>query len=159
MAALEDGTFKPELKPLVMMLNNVLADLFTEFISLKQRHWHIKGIVFKNVHEFFDEVTDEVLEWIDDVGEYVVSFGAIAVSSLPDIMSKSTIIRSNALKRDPESFLQNGLEAMRYLKIYFTKIADESEKVNEAGVNNLVMEFVTEIDKFIYKYQAYLDMP
>lgn len=157
--SLEDGVLKEENKPLAIQMNNLLADLFIEFHSIKQRHWHVKGIDFKHIHEFWDQITDEVLEWIDDIGEYVVSFGAIAITDPLEIMGRTNIVPSKATERNPIILLQNGLDAMIYLKEFFIRVADLADTVKEYGVTNKVQDFTTEADKFIYKYQSYLGVP
>lgn len=141
---------------LIDCLNQVLADLYAEYISLRQRHWHLRGITFRDVHLFFDEITDEVLGYIDTVGEYVVSFGADAVASIGRINSLYSIPTSPEGTHDPVALLRNGLEATLYLKGKFAAISDCAEECNEYGVTNSAQDIITHLDKFIYKYQAFL---
>jgi starvation-inducible DNA-binding protein len=143
-------------KKLIKMLQEILSDLFVEYHSLKQRHWHVEGLVFKDVHEFFDDCTDEVLGFIDGVGEYIVSFGAIAPTSLTTVMANYDIPTPKENERDAKALLQNGLDAMKYLKTDLTAISREADTAGEFGVTNFVQDCITKIDKLIYKYQAYL---
>lgn len=142
---------------LVELLKDVTTDLFVEFISYKQRHWHIEGIVFKDIHEMFDDATDIILEFIDTIGEYIVSFGEIAPSSLTTIVDLTKIPVNEETERDPKKLLQSALNSTKYLKDSFTEISDKADKAKQYGVTNAVQDIITKLDKLIYKYQAYLD--
>lgn len=141
---------------LIPLLQAVCADLFVEFTNYKNRHWHVEGPTFKDVHEFFDEATDQILEYIDNVGEYIVSFGALAPTDLKEILMLNQIPVTPIGERDPEVLLQTGLEATQYLKQDFTHISQTADQTGELGVTNLSQDIITQLDKLIYKYQAYL---
>lgn len=141
---------------LIHLLKAVCADLFVEFHNYKNRHWHVEGVVFKDVHEMFDAATDEILEFIDDIGEYIVSFGDFAPTALEDIATLSRIPRVETGVRDPEELLQSALDSTNYLKQDFINISQAADQASELGVTNLVQDIITHLDKLIYKYQAYL---
>jgi starvation-inducible DNA-binding protein len=157
----QQETPQPSIKPLgkeilIPLLQAVCADLFVEYTNYKNRHWHVEGPTFKDVHEFFDEATDQILEYIDDIGEYIVSFGALAPTDIKEILTLSQIPVTPLGERDPQVLLQSGLEATQYLKQDFTHISQTADQSGELGVTNLVQDIITHLDKLIYKYQAYI---
>jgi starvation-inducible DNA-binding protein len=162
--AQQQGTLQPsQQKPLgkeilVPLLQAVCADLFVEFLNYKNRHWHVSGPTFKEVHEFFDEATDQFLGFLDDIGEYIVSFGALAPTDVKEILSLSQIPVVPMGEREPEVLLQSGLEATQYLKQDFIHISQTADQSGELGVTNLVQDIITHLDKLIYKYQGYLSV-
>src|SRR6187455_2039091 len=52
-------------------LNQHLADSFDLLSQVKQAHWNVKGSDFWQLHKLFDEVAEEVAEWVDQIAERV----------------------------------------------------------------------------------------
>jgi starvation-inducible DNA-binding protein len=137
-------------------LKNLLSDLFVEFFNYKQRHWHVQGLAFKEIHEFFDEATDQILELMDSVGEYIVSFGEIAPSTLSSVELRATITHNNEEERDAKPLLLSGLKTTKHLKSKFVELSKIADSVDELGVSNMADDAIQDLDVLIYKYQAYL---
>jgi starvation-inducible DNA-binding protein len=50
-------------------LQAVLVDLIGLSLQTKQAHWNVRGPLFRPLHELFDEMTDAVRGWYDEVAE------------------------------------------------------------------------------------------
>lgn len=143
-------------KELISQLQQVCDDLLADYINWKARHWHIESIDFKHIHEYFDELTSQTLDQIDGIGEYIVSFGALAPATSQAVFSKSKVKAPTFGERDPLILLQNALDSAHYFKDAYTSIDDQAQTDKEYGVSNLVESYITDLDKEIYKLQAYL---
>lgn len=144
---------------LISKLQEVETDLFAEFISYKYRHFHVQGLVFGDVHEFFDENTSSVLGYIDTIGEYLLSYHAMSPANLPRIIQRFSIPTPAYGDHDPSSLLQSGLDSSIYLKGKLTEIDEMASAEREKGLSNDVEAMISELDKLIYKYQGYLGVP
>ncbi len=60
------------------LLNRRLADAIDLQCQCKQAHWNVKGNQFLSLHELFDEVHEEVAEYVDRLAERVVQLGGTA---------------------------------------------------------------------------------
>ena len=63
---------------LARLLNERLADLIDLQLQAKQAHWNVKGPNFIALHKLFDDVAEEVEEYIDTAAERVVALGGTA---------------------------------------------------------------------------------
>src|SRR6476619_3798249 len=63
---------------LIPLLNQRLADVLDLQLQLKQAHWNVKGPNFIALHELFDEVAEDVEDYVDTIAERIVQLGGIA---------------------------------------------------------------------------------
>jgi len=52
---------------MVVLLNQQLADAIDLAYQAKQAHWNVKGPSFIALHELFDEVVEEIEEYVDEI--------------------------------------------------------------------------------------------
>lgn len=78
---------------MVALLNQQLADTFDLYSQTKQAHWNVKGPDFFQLHELYDKLAGEVIEYVDLIAERATSLGgtalgtarmAVAASRLPE---------------------------------------------------------------------------
>ncbi len=55
-----------------------LVDLIALSLQTKQAHWNVMGPGFRPLHELFDEMTDAIRGWYDDVAERCLALGVPA---------------------------------------------------------------------------------
>src|SRR5919201_475455 len=60
------------------LLNQRLADCIDLQTQCKQAHWNVKGPNFIALHKLFDEINEDVEEYVDLLAERVVQLGGIA---------------------------------------------------------------------------------
>ena len=133
-----------------------LADLFVEHISYKHRHWNVKGLTFKDIHEMFDDATAEMLDFIDTIGEYIVSFKKDTEADVVRISQRSVIEPQATSKTDPRGLLNGALSNAIYLKDKLSGLNELANEEKQFGLCNAVEDMITRVDKLIYKYQQYL---
>jgi starvation-inducible DNA-binding protein len=66
---------------LVELLNVRLADSFDLYSQLKQAHWNVKGSDFIQLHELYDTVAEDVLEFVDTIAERATALGGLALGT------------------------------------------------------------------------------
>src|SRR5215831_1669959 len=60
------------------LLNQRLAESIDLQTQCKQAHWNVKGASFIALHKLFDEINEDVEEYVDLLAERVVQLGGIA---------------------------------------------------------------------------------
>jgi starvation-inducible DNA-binding protein len=75
----------------VRLLNHRLADCIDLQTQCKQAHWNVKGPTFIALHKLFDEVNEEVEEYVDLLAERVVQLGGVAEGTVGVVARRSTL--------------------------------------------------------------------
>ena len=65
----------------IALLNRQLADTFDLYSQTKQAHWNVKGINFFPLHELFDKLAEQVLDYVDLLAERATTLGGIALGT------------------------------------------------------------------------------
>jgi starvation-inducible DNA-binding protein len=60
------------------LLNQRLADVVDLQTQMKQAHWNVKGPNFIGLHKLFDDINEDVEEYVDLIAERIVQLGGIA---------------------------------------------------------------------------------
>ncbi len=82
----------PEVRQKVVeLLNARLADLIDLQLQVKQAHWNVRGPNFIALHKLFDEIADEVLDFVDETAERITALGGIAEGTVAVVIKKSTL--------------------------------------------------------------------
>src|SRR6266576_1315781 len=63
---------------LCMLMNQRLADVLDLQLQMKQAHWNVKGPHFIGLHKLFDEIYEDVTEYVDLIAERIVQLGGTA---------------------------------------------------------------------------------
>src|ERR1700716_832063 len=73
------------------LLNNLLADAIDLQTQSKQAHWNVKGPQFIALHKLFDEINEDVEEYVDLLAERVVQLGGVAEGTARTLAERTTI--------------------------------------------------------------------
>ena len=75
----------------IEMLNEHLADAIDLHLQAKQAHWNIKGPNFVGLHELFDRVAAQAVEYSDLIAERAVALGGVARGTLQAVSAQSQL--------------------------------------------------------------------
>src|SRR5215813_9820944 len=73
------------------LLNQRLADSVDLQTQVKQAHWNVKGPDFIGLHKLFDEINEEVEDYVDEIAERVMQLGGSAAGTARVAAAKSTL--------------------------------------------------------------------
>lgn len=73
------------------LLNQRLADCIDLQTQCKQAHWNVKGPSFIALHKLFDEINEEVENYVDLLAERVVQLGGVAEGTVGVVAERSTL--------------------------------------------------------------------
>ena len=76
---------------LVELLNARLADTFDLYSQVKQAHWNVKGSDFIQLHELYDLVAADVIEYVDTIAERATALGGLALGTARMAAEASTL--------------------------------------------------------------------
>lgn len=76
----------------IALLNQRLADAIDLQTQCKQAHWNVKGASFIALHKLFDEINEDVEEYVDLIAERIVQLGGVAEGTVGVVADRSTLV-------------------------------------------------------------------
>jgi starvation-inducible DNA-binding protein len=138
------------------ILNDRLADAIDLQSQVKQAHWNVKGPNFIALHELFDQISDAVLEQIDEIAERVTTLGATAEGTV------AVAAKRSKLKNYPLS-ITAGKDHLYYLSTQLAAWAkavraaiEDTDKLGDADTADLFTGISRSVDKYLWFVEAHL---
>jgi starvation-inducible DNA-binding protein len=145
-------------KEVVKGMIHIQCDLMMQLLQTRQHHWHVQGIVFRDVHLMFDEATEELLEMIDDMSERIVAAGAIAPTNPKTFMEISDIPLLDEDSRDARDMLQQSIDAVKDIIDDIKELNGLADDAGEVGIVNMIGGIAQDLEKLLYKYQQFMSV-
>ena len=140
----------------IELLNNRLADCIDLQTQCKQAHWNVKGPQFIALHKLFDEVNEEVEDYIDLIAERIVQLGGIAEGTVGAVAKRTSLI-------DYPLTLTTGAEHVAALSdalAGFGRTArigiEEMNELEDADSADILTEISRGTDKWLWFVEAHL---
>jgi starvation-inducible DNA-binding protein len=139
----------------VRLLNHRLADCIDLQTQCKQAHWNVKGPRFIALHKLFDEINEEVEEYVDLLAERVVQLGGIAEGTVGVVAMRSTLA-------DYPLVLSTGAEHVAALSdalAGFGRSArigiEEMNELEDADSADILTQISRGVDKWLWFVEAH----
>lgn len=140
----------------VEVLNSRLADCIDLRTQTKQAHWNVKGPEFIALHKLFDEINDDVEEYVDTIAERAVQLGGIAVGTARAVAAKSSLSEyplTIMAGRDHVAALANALAMFGKST---RQAISQSDELGDADTADVFTEVSRGIDKWLWMVEAHL---
>src|SRR5262245_2895347 len=141
----------------VELLNARLSDAIDLQTQCKQAHWNVKGPNFIALHKLFDEVNEDVEEYVDSLAERAVQLGGVAEGTARTVAQRSTRGESPS---KPFSGREHA-DALSSVLAAFGKTAresiDKATELRDADTADLFTEISRGVDKWLWMVEAHLD--
>jgi starvation-inducible DNA-binding protein len=115
------------------------ASEFTFYLKAHFFHWNVEGINFRELHDLFGTIYEEVYDSIDDFAEKIRALGAYAPGSnsrfnvLSQIDDETSVVPAEHMVAE---LLQDSDNMVRLLK----RVYDMAEAAGEHGFSNFLAE-------------------
>jgi starvation-inducible DNA-binding protein len=129
---------------MIALCNARLADSVDLQTQVKQAHWNVKGPDFIALHKLFDDINEEVEEYVDLTAERVVQLGGIAEGTA------RLAVKSSKLPEYPLNIAEG-----TYGKLARAAI-DEASKAGDADTADIFTEVSRGVDKWLWFVEAHL---
>ncbi len=137
------------------LLNHRLADAIDLQTQCKQAHWNVKGPSFIALHKSFDEINEDVEEYVDLIAERIVQLGGIAEGTVGAVEGRSTLV-------DYPLTLSSGAEHVAALSdalAAFGRVVrvgiEEMNELEDAGSADILTEISRGTDKWLWFVEAH----
>jgi starvation-inducible DNA-binding protein len=140
----------------VELLNARLADCIDLQTQTKQAHWNVKGPQFIALHKLFDEINEEVEDYVDTIAERAVQLGGTVEGTARAVAARSSLSEyPRNLTSGPEhtAALAGALAAFGKQVRQGIRQADE---FGDADTADIFTEVSRGIDKWLWMVEAHL---
>src|SRR5918999_5609525 len=137
------------------LLNERLADCIDLQTMCKQAHWNVKGPQFIALHKLFDEINEDVEEYVDLIAERVVQLGGIAEGTARLVAQRTTLLDyPPTISAGPEH-----VAALSDVLAQFGRIVrigiEEMNELEDAASADILTEICRGVDKWLWFVEAH----
>ena len=140
---------------IVELCNARLADAIDLHTQCKYAHWNVKGPDFIALHKLFDEINDDVEDYVDLIAERAVQLGGNAEGTARMTVKRSTLAEYNAASPSGKDHVQ----ALSSVLASFGKLArraiDSCNELNDADTADIFTEISRGTDKWLWMVEAH----
>lgn len=156
MSAKEINLSEKQVKPVVDMLNEYLANYHIHYQKLRGCHWNIKGQNFFTLHLKFEELYTNAQLTIDEIAERVLTLGKPPHSRFADYIKESTIKEIDTIGLADTIMVEAILDDMTKLIELERDLLEATDKVGDDGSNDMVNRFMQFKEKTIWMLKSFL---
>jgi starvation-inducible DNA-binding protein len=139
----------------VRLLNARLADCIDLQTMCKQAHWNVKGPQFISLHKLFDEINEDVENYVDLIAERVVQLGGIAEGTARVAAGRTTLL-------DYPLTIAAGHEHVAALSDVLAQFGrtvrigvEEMNELEDAASADILTEICRGVDKWLWFVEAH----
>jgi starvation-inducible DNA-binding protein len=144
-----------ESKPLVKMLNGLLANYQIYYQNLRNFHWNVSGPNFFELHAKFEELYTSANLAVDSIAERILTLGDRPYSSYAEYIEHSGIAEAKEVK-DAVKMVEIIRDNQNELLNLERKTLEAAGEAGDEGTVSLMSDFITEKEKVVWMLSAYL---
>ncbi len=142
---------------MIALLNARLADAIDLALITKQAHWNLKGPTFIAVHEFLDEVRDDVDEHVDIIAERVAQLDGIALGTIQAVSKATTLPPYPTDIRKVEDHLKALVEHFGAVSKSAREAIDKADEAGDADTTDIFTAYSRMLDKNLWFLKSHLE--
>lgn len=141
---------------MIDLCNQQLADSFDLYSQLKQAHWNVKGKDFFQLHELFDTLAANVLEYVDEIAERATALGGYATGTARMAAANSTLPEFPTDSIDGPEHVRALVERYAAYAASTRKAIDTALAVEDQSTGDMFIEISRQTDKDLWFLEAHL---
>ena len=157
MDANQIGLEEKKIRSVVDELNQLLANYHIHYQKLRGCHWNVKGKSFFSLHAKFEELYTQMLTFIDELAERILSLGKPPVSTFAEYIKQSTINEVNTIGMKETDMVRSLVGDMMHLIEMEREILKSTEEAGDDGTNDMVNRFMQFKEKNVWMLRAFIN--
>lgn len=143
------------MEALQLSLQKTLSDTFTMYFKAHTFHWNVEGPDFKQYHDLFGDIYEEVYGSIDNIAEHIRQIDAYTPTSLQQIASL-TIVSEEDNVMPALQMVKNLLDANNLVLVSLMRAYREADTASELGLANFLQDRIAAHQKHAWMLKATL---
>ena len=136
-------------------LNILLASLHIYYQNLRTFHWKVQGPNFFELHKQFEEMYDNVSEYIDDIAERLLALQADPITQLSEYLIISELEEVSE-ELTTQEMLEKVLSDQEVLIQSLRFLVSFSNQHGDEGTADMLVGMLREVEKDSWMVRAYL---
>ncbi len=149
------GLKETDCKKIAEKLNILLSNYSVFYQNTRGAHWNIKGSQFFTLHPKFEELYTNLVLKIDEIAERILTLGISPFHNYSEYIKLSSIKESREVS-DGNRCVDGILASFKIIIDLQRELLDITEKAGDEGTNAQMSSYITEQEKEVWMYNAYL---
>jgi starvation-inducible DNA-binding protein len=137
------------------LLNRRLADCIDLQTQCKQAHWNVKGPTFIALHKLFDEVNEDVEEYVDLLAERIVQLGGVAEGTARMVAARSSLDEYPSQLSTGDEHVDALSSALAQFGKSTRAAVDEVDQLDDPATVDILTEITRGTDKWLWFVEAH----
>jgi starvation-inducible DNA-binding protein len=138
------------------LLQKRLADSIDLSAQIKNAHWNVKGPSFIALHELFDKVWEQSLEYSDLIAERIAQFGGEVDGTIQTAAKDTNLDKYPLNSRDGYHHVEALAHTLATYGELVRKAIDQCNDLKDAGTTDIFTEITRSVDKNLWFVEAHL---
>jgi starvation-inducible DNA-binding protein len=144
------------LKKIVDMLNENLADEYVLLTKTKKYHWNVIDPRFNDLHKFLDEQYQLLNTAVDEVAERVRQMGGMTKATLKEFLASTQIREDPGTNPNADTMLRNLLTGHEAVIKSLRNNIEECQQLEDEGTANFLTDKMEEHEKMAWMLRSFL---
>jgi starvation-inducible DNA-binding protein len=140
----------------VEVLSCRLADCIDLQTQTKQAHWNVKGPDFIALHKLFDEINEDVEDYVDLIAERAVQLGGTVEGTVRAVAVKSTLPEYPLTITSGPDHVAALANALATFGKSARQAIDQMDELGDADSADVFTEVSRGVDKWLWMVEAHL---
>lgn len=149
------GLDSKQSEKLAAELNVLLANYQLFYQNTRGLHWNIKGKHFFELHVKFEEIYTDAQDKIDLIAERILTLEFTPFHTFSDYLKNATIKEGRNISEAKQA-VDLIVSSLKTIIILERSILQTASKLNDEGTTSLITDFITQQEKEIWMYSAWL---
>ena len=149
------GLDKEKVEGIATMLNDVLSAYQVHYQNLRGFHWNVKGHVFFELHEKFEELYEEAKNAIDEIAERILTLGYTPLHTMSDYIESSIVKEAKNVNNDHDT-VKLTIQDLQGLLSKEREAWRRASDIDDVGTTHLLEDYIGSQEKTIWMLNAWL---
>ena len=140
---------------MVALCNARLADCTDLVTQIKTAHWNVKGSDFIGLHKLFDEIYEDVSEYVDTIAERCVQLGGTAMGTVRIAAGASRLEEYPTDIFACEDHVRELSARLAAFGKLVRESAEQADTAGDMGTSDVFVEIGRAIDKWLWFVEAH----
>ncbi len=141
---------------MIALLNARLAEAIDLALITKQAHWNLKGPTFIAVHEFLDQVREDVDEHVDVIAERAAQLDGVALGTIQAVAKATTLPAYPTDIHKVEDHLKALVEHFGKVSKSAREAIDKADDADDADTADIFTAYSRMLDKNLWFLKSHL---
>jgi starvation-inducible DNA-binding protein len=138
---------------LIISMKKVLADTFVMYFKAHTYHWNIEGADFKQYHDFFGGIYEELFAAVDEIAEHIRQLDGYTPTSLMELKSYS-MVSEDEESVSAMSMVNRLLDTNNLILASLMMAYKDAEAATELGLANFLQDRIAAHQKHGWMLKA-----